>query len=157
MCDGWSMITMIAAMAENRAIGKNNALPWNYPEDLQRFRTLTSGKPVVMWRNTFLSIGRPLPHRRNIVLSRQGIDVEGIEVFDSIPSILEAIQSEPEVMIIWWQTVYEQFLPYADALELTLIHRVVDGDTFFPVFGDEFSEVSREEKGEYAFVRYEKK
>lgn len=151
------MITMIAAMAENRVIGKNNALPRDYPEDLQRFRKLTSGKPIVMGSKTFASIGKPLPNRRNIVLSRHTLGIDGVEVYDSISKILEATKSEPELMIIGGQTVYEQFLPYADVLELTLIHHVVDGDTFFPVFGDDFYEVSREEKGEYAFVRYEKK
>ena len=150
------MITMIAAMSENRVIGKDNTLPWDYPEDLQRFRKLTSGKPVVMWRKTFDSIGRPLPNRRNIILSRQTVHIDSVEVYDTIQKILDAVKDEAEVMIIWGQTIYEQFLPYADVLEMTLIHRVVDGDIFFPAFGAEFHEVSREDKWEYSFVRYEK-
>lgn len=89
-------------------------------------------------------------------MSRQSVSIEGVEVYDTIEKILEAVCDEVEVMIIGGQTIYEQFLPYADALELTLIHHEVDGDTFFPVFGSEFHEVAREDKGEYSFVRYEK-
>jgi dihydrofolate reductase len=90
-------------------------------------------------------------------LSRQAIDIQGVEVYDTIEKILHAVEDEADVMIIGGQTIYEQFLPYADALEMTLIHRVVDGDTFFPTWGTAFEEVAREDKGEYSFVRYEKK
>lgn len=74
------------------------------------------------------------------------MNIDGVEVYDTIEKILDAVKDEAEVMIIGGQTIYEQFLPYADALEMTLIHRVVDGDTFFPVFGPEFHEVAREDK-----------
>lgn len=79
-------------------------------------------------------------------MSRQPISIDGVEVYDTIEKILEAVKDETEVMIIGGQTIYEQFLPYADVLEMTLIHRVVDGDTFFPVFGSEFHEIAREDK-----------
>ena len=79
-------------------------------------------------------------------MSRQSISIDGVEVYDTIEKILEAVKDETEVMIIGGQTIYEQFLTYADVLEMTLIHRVVDGETFFPAFGSEFHEVAREDK-----------
>ena len=151
------MITMISAMAANRVIGKDNELPRDYPEDMARFRVLTAGKPIVMWRKTFDSIGRPLPKRRNIVLSRSWFVHEGVEVFSTIDAIIAATKDESEVMIIGGQTIYEQFLPYADRIELTIIHKEYEGDTYFPVFEDWFVEVSREEKEWLDFVTYEKR
>lgn len=150
------MITMIAAMASNRVIGKDNGLPRDYPEDMARFRALTAGKPIVMWRKTFDSIWRPLPKRRNIVLSRSWFIHEGVEVFATIDEIITATQKEPEVMIIGGQTLYEQFLPYADRIELTIIHKEYEGDTYFPVFGSTFHEVAREKREGLDFVTYEK-
>lgn len=90
-------------------------------------------------------------------MSRQAVAIDGVEIYDSVEKILEAVKGEADVMIIGGQTIYEQFLPYADVLEMTLIHRVIDGDTFFPAWGAEFQEVAREDKGEYSFVRYERK
>jgi len=151
------MLTLIAAMAANRVIGKDNGLPRDYPEDMARFRSLTAGKTIVMGRKTFDSIGRPLPKRRNIVLSRSSFVAEGVEVFSTIDDIIAATQDEPEVMIIGGQTIYEQFLPYADRIELTIIHQEYAGDTYFPVFEDDFTQVAREEREELDFVTYEKK
>ncbi len=151
------MITLIAAMAANRVIGKDNGLPRDYPEDMARFRALTAGKPIVMGRKTFDSIGRPLPKRRNIVLSRSWLSVEGVEVFSTIDEIIAATKDEAEVMILGGQTIYEQFLPYADRIELTIIHKEYEGDTYFPVFEDRFIEVNRETKEWLDFVTYEKR
>lgn len=150
------MITLIAAMAANRVIGKDNGLPRDYPEDMVRFRALTAGKPIVMGRKTFDSIGRPLPKRRNIVLSRSWFVHEGVEVFSTIEEIIAATTNEPEVMIIGGQTIYEQFLPYADRIELTVIHKEYKGDTYFPVFEDGFIEVVREQREWLDFVTYQK-
>lgn len=151
------MITLIAAMASNRVIGKDNGLPRDYPEDMAHFRALTAGKPIVMGRKTFDSIGRPLPKRRNIVLSRGWFAAEGVEVFATIDEIITATKDEPEVMIIGGQTIYEQFLPYADRIELTIIHKEYEGDTFFPVFEDGFIEIDRETKEWLDFVTYKKR
>jgi len=151
------MITLIAAMAANRVIGKDNGLPRDYPEDMARFRSLTAGKTIVMGRKTFDSIGRPLPKRRNIVLSRSWFAAEGVEVFSTIDDIIAATQDEPEVMIIGGQTIYEQFLPYADRIELTIIHKEYDGDTYFPVFEADFHEINRDDKEGLLFVTYERK
>jgi dihydrofolate reductase len=151
------MITLIAAMAANRVIGKDNWLPRDYPEDMAHFRSMTAGKPIVMGRKTFESIGRPLPKRRNIVLSRSWFAAEGVEVFGTIDEIIAATKDEPEVMIIWGQTIYEQFLPYADRIQLTIIHKEYQWDTYFPVFEDKFVEVDRDARGELDFVTYNKK
>lgn len=151
------MITLIAAMAANRVIGKDNGLPRDYPEDMARFRALTAGKPIVMGRKTFDSIGRPLPKRRNIVLSRSWFAAEGVEVFATIDDIVTATQDEAEVMITGGQTIYEQFLPYADRIELTIIHKEYEGDTYFPVFEENFVEVARDVREWLDFVTYEKK
>lgn len=151
------MITLIAAMAVNRVIGKDNGLPRDYPEDMAHFRAMTAGKPIVMGRKTFESIGRPLPKRRNIVLSRSWFAAEGVEVFGTIDEIIAATKDEPEVMIIWGQTIYEQFLPYADRIQLTIIHKEYQWDTYFPVFEDKFVEVDRDARGELDFVTYNKK
>ena len=151
------MITLISAMASNRVIGKDNELPRDYPEDMARFRALTSGKPIVMGRKTFESIGRPLPKRRNVVLSRWWFDAEGVEVFSTIDEIIAATQDEAEVMIIGGQMIYQLFLPYADRIELTIIHQEYEGDTYFPVFEDDFIEVRREKREGLDFVTYEKR
>lgn len=151
------MITLIAAMAVNRVIGKDNGLPRDYPEDMAHFRAMTAGKPIVMGRKTFESIGRPLPKRRNIVLSRSWFAAEGVEVFATIDEIIAATEHEPEVMIIWGQTIYEQFLPYADCIQLTIIHKEYEWDTYFPVFEDRFVEIGRDVRGELDFVTYNKK
>ncbi len=151
------MITLIAAMAANRVIGKDNGLPRDYPEDMAHFRAMTAGKPIVMGRKTFESIGRPLPKRRNIVLSRSWFQTEGVEVCSTIDEIIAATQDEPEVMIIGWQAIYEQFLPYADRIQLTVIHKEYDWDTYFPVFEGGFVEVARDEREGLDFVTYEKK
>jgi dihydrofolate reductase len=110
-----------------------------------------------MGRKTFESIGRPLPKRRNIVLSRSWFAAEGVEVFGTIDEIIAATKDEPEVMIIWGQTIYEQFLPYADRIQLTIIHKEYQWDTYFPVFEDKFVEVDRDARGELDFVTYNKK
>lgn len=109
-----------------------------------------------MWRKTFDSMGRALPKRRNIVLSRSWFAAEGVEVFSTIDEILAATKDEPEVMIIGGQTIYEQFMPYADRIELTILHKAYDGDTYFPSFEDQFHEVARDKREWLDFVTYEK-
>lgn len=150
-------INIIAGMAPNRVIGKNNTLPWHYSEDLQYFKKTTTGHIIVMGYNTYLSIGKPLPNRRNIVLSKEPI--ESIENYNSIPALLEQLESEwiSEFFVIWWAFVYQQFIDQADVLYLTEIKKEYDGDTFFPAFEDKFVEVSREVWDNLDFVVYKKK
>jgi len=126
-------IAMIAAMAANRVIGLNNQMPWHLPADLKHFKAVTLGKPVIMGRKTFESIGRPLPGRRNIVISRQAApDNVPVEWVSSIEAALELVAAVPEVMIIGGADIYRQCLPLASRLYLTEIGLETTGDAFFP-------------------------
>ncbi|WP_429022000.1 type 3 dihydrofolate reductase [Aeromonas allosaccharophila] len=132
-------ISMIAAMAHDRVIGKDNQMPWHLPADLAHFKRVTLGKPVLMGRKTFESIGRPLPGRRNLVISRNpGYQVEGIEVVGSVEAALALLagSSVEELMVIGGGHLYGEMLPSADRLYLTQIDLAVEGDTRFPTFDD---------------------
>jgi dihydrofolate reductase len=157
------MISIIVACSENNVIGKDNGLIWRLSNDLKRFKALTTGHAIVMGRKTFESIGRPLPNRRNIILSKNLESMEGCEIMRSADEVLELAKStDEELFIIGGGQVYEQLLPFADKLYLTLVHIVAEGDTFFPALNrDEWTEVAREsfkadEKNEfdYEFVDY---
>ncbi len=129
------MISLIAAMSRNRVIGKDNAMPWHLPADLQWFKQTTLGKPVVMGRKTFESLGRPLPKRRNIVVTHDaGFSHEGCEVANSLCEVITMTLNEDEIMIIGGAKIYEQMLPVADRLYLTYIDAELEGDTCFPEF-----------------------
>ncbi len=131
------IISMIAAMANNRVIGKDNQMPWHLPADFAWFKKCTVGKPVVMGRKTYESIGRPLPGRHNIVISRDaGLKIDGVTTVTSVESALEIVTDEPEVMIIGGGSIYEHCLAMADKLYLTYIDLEVDGDTQFPDWGE---------------------
>ncbi|WP_395345166.1 type 3 dihydrofolate reductase [Ningiella sp. W23] len=127
-------ISLIAAMANNRVIGKDNQMPWHLPADLRHFKAVTLGKPVIMGRKTYESIGKALPGRVNIVVSRQPdytlTDAELVK--DCEAALALAKQTSDEVMIIGGATIYEAFLPMASHLYLTFIHLTTDGDTQFP-------------------------
>lgn len=125
-------ISLIVAMAENRVIGRDNTLPWRLSADLKRFRAITMGKPVVMGRKTFESIGRPLDGRRNIVVTRSAdFHPQGVTVVGSVDEAL-AQAGDLEAMVIGGASIYEQTLPLADRMYLTEIHAAFDGDTRFP-------------------------
>ncbi len=131
-------ISMIAAVAHDRVIGLDNQMPWHLPADLAHFKRVTLGKPVLMGRKTFESIGRPLPGRRNLVISRNpGFKAPGIEVFSSIDEVLATLseaEAPDELMVIGGGHLYGQLLPRADRLYLTRIDLMVEGDTRFPAF-----------------------
>ena len=132
-------ISMIAAMAHDRVIGKDNQMPWHLPADLAHFKRVTLGKPVLMGRKTFESIGRPLPGRRNLVISRNpDYQAEGIEVVGSVEAALALLagSSVEELMVIGGGHLYAEMLPSADRLYLTQIDLAVEGDTRFPAFDD---------------------
>ncbi len=132
-------ISMIAAMAHDRVIGKDNQMPWHMPADLAHFKRVTLGKPVLMGRKTFESIGRPLPGRRNLVISRNpDYQAEGIEVVGSVEAALALLagSSVEELMVIGGGHLYAEMLPSADCLYLTRIDLAVEGDTRFPAFDD---------------------
>lgn len=122
-------------MARDRVIGKDNTMPWHLPADLRHFKAITLGKPVVMGRRTFESIGRPLPGRRNLVVSRNpGWQAEGVERVASLQQALARVAGAEEVMIIGGGQLYAEALPLADCLYLTHIDLVVAGDTRFPAY-----------------------
>ena len=128
-------LSLIVAMDENRLIGRNNELPWHMPADLAYFRRTTLGKPVIMGRKTFDSIGKPLPGRRNIVITRNpGFAAAGCETVDGIDAALALCAEDEEVMLIGGASLYAQALDRADRLYVTLIHHDFEGDTWFPEY-----------------------
>ncbi len=128
-------ISMIAAMAKDRVIGKDNTMPWHLPADLAFFKKNTLKKPVIMGRNTYESIGRPLPGRQNIVLTRNTeLVIPGVNIVNQVDEALALAGDVEEVMIIGGAKVYEQFLPLATRLYITEIDLTTEGDTFFPDF-----------------------
>jgi dihydrofolate reductase len=127
-------IVAIAAMAENRAIGAGNALPWKLPEDLKFFRESTRGKTLLMGRKTYASIGRPLPFRRTLVLSRSNAAIPEVEVINDLARIAELLPDGGELWICGGAEIYAQTLPWWDELLLTRVKRSVVGDAFFPRF-----------------------
>ena len=131
-------LSLVVAVSENGFIGKDNALPWHLPEDLKYFKALTMGKPILMGRKTYQSIGRPLPGRQNIVLSRDSeLVIAGCDVVHSLEHALQIIGAEPELMVIGGATLYQLTLPQATRLYLTRVHTHVDGDTQFPAYDAE--------------------
>ena len=128
-----TILSMIVAHANNRVIGKNNDMPWHLPADLAYFKKSTLGKPIIMGRKTFQSIGRPLPGRKNIVISRdESYQVEGVEVVNSVEAALALVVDSEEVMVIGGGAIYQHCLAAAQRLYITHIDADIDGDTYFP-------------------------
>lgn len=125
-------LSLIVAMTKNRVIGKDNQMPWHLPADLAWFRQNTTGKPVIMGRKTFESIGRPLPKRTNIVLSRQPFEYDGVIWKDSLESAVDFVRDSEEIMLIGGGQLFNEYVSKADRLYLTEIQTELDGDTFFP-------------------------
>jgi dihydrofolate reductase len=126
-------IALVVAVAENGVIGREGTLPWHLPDDLRFFKSVTMGKPVLMGRRTFESIGRPLPGRRNLMLTRSTAAAPpGIEVAPTLDAALALVGDVPEVCVIGGASVYAATLPRADRLYLTRVHARIAGDTLFP-------------------------
>ncbi|MBX9604924.1 MAG: dihydrofolate reductase [Gammaproteobacteria bacterium] len=143
-------VSLVVAMAHDGVIGRDGGMPWHLPAELKRFRAITMGKPIVMGRRTHDSIGRALPGRRNIVLSRDPAyrAAEGCEVFPSLDAALAELGDCEEVMIIGGATLYAEALPRATRLHLTEIDAELAGDTWFPAFDrDQWREVASEARG----------
>ena len=140
------MISLVVAMAKNRIIGRNNALPWRLSADLKRFRRITMGHPIIMGRKTYQSIGRPLDGRKNIVISRnREFRPEGVTVAGSIDEALSSANDD-EIMIIGGADIYAQTLERSDRIHLTLIHQDFDGDAYFPELDESaWKETARED------------
>jgi len=142
------ILSIITAMDENRLIGKENGLPWKLPADLQFFKKVTMSKPIIMGRKTFESIGRPLPGRRNIIITRdQSFSADGCEVVFSPESAVDAVSNVDEAMVIGGANIYQQLIPSADRLYLTKVAGEFDGDAWFPEIN--FSEWQLSEKEDH--------
>jgi dihydrofolate reductase len=165
-------LSMIVAAAQNRVIGRDNALPWYLPNDLKYFKQTTLGKPIIMGRKTYESIGKPLPGRTNIVITRQtDYQPDGVKVVHSVAEARDLAESvclidgQEEAMIMGGAEIYTLALPDADRLYLTEVHADVDGDANFPEYDKtEWQEISREDFSaegsnpyNYSFVVYDKK
>ena len=158
------IISIIAAMDKNRLIGSKNGLPWHLPADFKHFKEVTLGKPVLMGRKTFESIGRPLPGRKNIVVSRSGFKADGIDGVDSIDAGLDLVADVEEVMIIGGANIYEQMISRAMKMYLTFVDAECEGDAWFPEINQADWKivnqqlVEADDKNNYSFtvVTYEK-
>lgn len=160
------MLILIAAVAQNLVIGKGLELPWHLPLDLKRFKKLTTKKPLVMGRRTFESLihqfGKPLPNRRNIVLSKTPIHIqhENVEWFPNVATALEALKDEPEIYIGGGAKIYTDFLEKCDKWEITLVHQNAEGDVLFPEYqhlvGVTHRLVAQEDHDGFSFLTYEK-
>lgn len=132
------MISIIVAASRNNVIGRNGLLPWKLSDDLRHFKATTLGKPVIMGRKTWESIGRPLPGRQNIVITRQrGFVAKGCDVAASVDAAIALAGQVDEIMVIGGTQVYEAFLPRAERLYVTRVHAVVEGDAFFPAIDED--------------------
>jgi dihydrofolate reductase len=147
--DDRRLISFVVAMTPDYVIGRDNRLPWRIPADLAHFKRLTIGKPIVMGRRTFDSIGRALPQRHNIVVTRDRSYVaEGCTIAHSIDDALSAAGDVPEIAVIGGAQIFEELLPRADILHVTFVHAAIGGDTFFPVLSPhDWVERDRKELG----------
>ncbi|MDZ7847955.1 MAG: dihydrofolate reductase [Owenweeksia sp.] len=151
-------LTLIAAMSQNRVIGANNDLIWHLPKDLKHFKGLTKGHHVIMGRKTFESMGKALPHRTNIVVTnRKDYPAPGCIVVHSLREAIQKAENDSQPYIIGGGKIYEQALPFADTLELTIVHAQLEGDTYFPELDESLWQVTEktthqaDDAHEYAF------
>ena len=164
--EGWlwtiMSISLIAAIAANNCIGKNNSLPWRIPEDMKRYKEITMGKVIIMGRKTWESIPekfRPLPGRKNVIITRQAEYPvpSGVELYSDIPAAFTA-HKEEEVIINGGAEIYRQTIGLADTLYITHVNQPVDGDAFFPEIDKaKWQETKREDHDGFSFVVYQRK
>ncbi|MDB5007073.1 MAG: dihydrofolate reductase [Mucilaginibacter sp.] len=156
-------ITIVVAISENHAIGKDNKLLWHLPGDLKHFKEITTGHTIIMGRKTYESVGRPLPNRRNVIVTRQTIAIEGCEVVHSIEDALLLCAGELEVFIVGGAEIYKQAMKLTNRIYLTIVHKEFEGDSFFPeIDKSEWKEVYHEDHEpdqknllSYSFITYE--
>lgn len=155
-------ISIIVAIANNMAIGKDNDLIWHISEDLKRFKSITSGNTIIMGRKTYESIGRPLPKRRNIVISRnKDLCIEGVEIVNSLDEALRISETDGEVFIIGGGAIYKEAMSLADKLYLTKVNITPEADVYFPEINysewrETYRRESKQDDIEYAFVDLER-
>ncbi len=151
------IISAIAAIGRNRELGKDNRLIWTISDDLKRFRKITTGHPIIMGRKTFESIGRVLPERTNIVVTRDGSwNFAGVTVTHTIEEALDYAKQkdEEEIFIIGGAQIYEAAMPYVERLYLTIVDAENDADTFFPPYGSQFKKMTFEEEHMLGDLKY---
>lgn len=162
------MLKILVAFDENRVIGKNNALIWHLPADLKRFKTLTTGHVIIMGRKTFESIGKPLPNRTSIVISRQtDLQIEGVILAHSVEEAILKAKSltREDIFIVGGSEIYALSLPLADEILVTQLHDIFEGDAFFPEIASELWEITEQERGitddkntyQFSYVTYTRK
>lgn len=151
------MLSIVVAVGKNLEIGKDNKLLWNIPEDLKHFKNLTTGKTIIMGKNTYHSIGRPLPNRKNIVLTDDDSldNVEGIVVYKDIK---KCVDENSDAFVIGGASIYAQMIKYCDELHVSHVDKeFLDADTYFPNFKNEFEKVYEKQFNDFLYVRYKRK
>lgn len=162
------MLKILVAFDENRVIGKNNALIWHLPADLKRFKALTTGHVIIMGRKTFESIGKPLPNRTTIVISRQtDLQIEGVILANSVEEAILKGKSltREDIFIVGGAEIYALSMPLADEILVTLLHDIFDGDAYFPEISADTWEIVEKERGitdekntyQYSYITYSRK
>lgn len=162
------MLSIIVAKSKNNVIGKDNKLIWHLPEDLKRFKTLTTGKTIIMGRKTFESLGRVLPNRKHVVLTKNlefTVDNEMVEVVHELQDLKKYIDSPEECFVIGGGIIYNMLMPYANKIYATVINENFDGDTYFPVINENEWKIEKIEQGlknednpyDYEYVDYIRK
>lgn len=161
------MLSIIVAIARNNVIGKDNKLIWHLPEDLKRFKEITTGKTIIMGKNTFISLGRVLPNRKHIVLTKDKeykIDNKQVEIAHGIEDIKKYIEDSEEHFVIGGATIYKLLMNYANKMYVTKINQEFNGDTYFPEIGEEWKKVEtikgiKDEKNpyDYEYITYIRK
>ena len=155
-------LILIAALNKNRVIGRDGKIPWHIPEDLQRFKKITSNHTVLMGRKTFESIGKPLPNRRSVVISRnKDLAIDSVEIFSTVVSALSALHNEEKVFVIGGGEIFTQAIDLAQELQLTIVDNDESGDVFFPPYeyliGKSFILVSEEKQAGMKFLTFRRK
>jgi dihydrofolate reductase len=155
-------LSLIVAAADNNVIGINNKMPWHIPEDFKHFKSITMGKPCIMGRKTYESIlnqlGKPLPGRDSIVISRKGFEDTRAIITSSLDRAIEKAQmlASGEIMVIGGAQIYELAMPKADTIYLTRVHQRPEGDAFFPELDETWQQVAGEDHDGYSFLKFER-
>lgn len=152
------MLELIVAYDENRLIGNGNELPWHISEDLQHFKNLTTGNRIIMGRVTFESIGRVLPNRENIILSRNNFEVTGVKTFNSAKELIASLDDNKKNFIIGGSKVYESLLPFVDIMHISHIKGAYEGNVYFPeVDFSEWEIIEKKSYNEFEYISYKRK
>lgn len=144
------MLSIIVAKANNNVIGKDNTLIWHLPEDLKRFKALTTGKTIIMGRKTFDSLGRILPNRKHVVITRNldfKVDSDMVKVIHEIEELKEYIDSKEECFVIGGGVIYNMLMPYVDKIYVTQLNEDFEGDTYFPIIDENIWKIEKREEG----------